>query len=78
MLLKALAIGLLLALGEKINGNIRVRVLHRLYGQRRAKTLSLLRHRHYFCYNLVSPAMGCPYKLPRLFKARLSVANDNA
>ncbi|MDX1727106.1 MAG: hypothetical protein R3203_04760 [Pseudoalteromonas tetraodonis] len=42
MLLKALAIGLLLALGEKINGNIRVRVLHRLYGQRRAKTLSLL------------------------------------
>ena len=42
MLLKALAIGLLLALGEIINGNIRVRVLHRLYGQRRAKTLSLL------------------------------------
>jgi hypothetical protein len=42
MLLKALAIGLLLALGEIINGNIRVRVLHRSYGQRRAKTLSLL------------------------------------
>ncbi|ALQ54980.1 hypothetical protein PI2015_1686 [Pseudoalteromonas issachenkonii] len=42
MLLKALAIGLLLALGEIINGNIRVRVLHRLYEQRRAKTLSLL------------------------------------
>jgi len=37
---KALAVGFALALGEVINGNIRVRVLHRLYGQKRAKKLS--------------------------------------
>jgi hypothetical protein len=39
---KALAVGFALALGEVINGNIRVRVLHRLYGQKRAKKLSFL------------------------------------
>ncbi len=41
MLLKAIVIGLLLALGEVVNGNIRVRILHRLYGKKRAKTISL-------------------------------------
>ena len=42
MLLKTLAVGLLLALAEIINGNIRVRILHRFYALKRAKTLSLL------------------------------------
>jgi uncharacterized membrane protein YdcZ (DUF606 family) len=40
MFLKALTVGLLLALGEVINGNVRVRVLSRLYGKRRAKIIS--------------------------------------
>jgi len=42
VILKTLAIGLLLALGEVVNGNVRVRVLHRLYGKKRAKTVSFL------------------------------------
>ena len=41
MFLKALAVGLLLALGEVVNGNIRVRILHKFYALKRAKTLSL-------------------------------------
>ncbi len=41
MLIKALVVGLLLAFAEVVNGNIRVRVLHRLYGQRNAKIISL-------------------------------------
>ena len=40
MLLKTLAVGLLLAFGEVVNGNIRVRILHRMYGKKRAKTIS--------------------------------------
>lgn len=40
MLLKTLAVGLLLAFSEVVNGNIRVRFLHRLYGKKRAKTIS--------------------------------------
>jgi hypothetical protein len=40
VLLKTLAVGLLLAFGEVVNGNIRVRVLHRLYGKKRAKKIS--------------------------------------
>lgn len=40
MLLKILVVGVLLAFGEVINGNIRVRVLHRLYGKKRAKKIS--------------------------------------
>ncbi|OIN95017.1 MAG: hypothetical protein AUJ48_04025 [Deltaproteobacteria bacterium CG1_02_45_11] len=40
MLLKILAVGLLIAFGEVINGNIRVRVLHAKFGMKRAKQLS--------------------------------------
>jgi hypothetical protein len=40
MLLKILVSGLLIAFGEIINGNIRVRVLHRKLGKRRAKIIS--------------------------------------
>ena len=40
MLLKVLIIGLLIAFGEVINGNIRVRVLHRKFGKKRAKRIS--------------------------------------
>jgi hypothetical protein len=40
MLFKTLIIGLLIAVGEVVNGNIRVRIWHRLLGKRRAKTLS--------------------------------------
>lgn len=40
MLIKALIVWFLIAIGEIINGNIRVRLLQRKYGQRRAKQLS--------------------------------------
>jgi len=40
VLLKSLAVGFLLAFGEVVNGNVRVRVLHRLYGKKRAKIIS--------------------------------------
>ena len=40
MFWKALLIGFLLATGEVINGNIRVRVLHGMFGKSRAKTIS--------------------------------------
>jgi hypothetical protein len=40
MIWKALLIGLLLAIGEVINGNIRVRILHGIFGKRRAKVIS--------------------------------------
>lgn len=40
MLFKTLAVGLLLAIGEILNGNIRVRVLHHLCGKKRAKKIS--------------------------------------
>ncbi len=40
MLFKTLAVGLLLAIGEIVNGNIRVRVLHHLCGKKRAKKIS--------------------------------------
>mgnify|MGYP000297750670 FL=1 len=40
MLLKVLVVGLLLSLGEVVNGNFRVRILHHLYGRKRAKFIS--------------------------------------
>lgn len=40
MLFKTLLIGLLLALGEVINGNIRVRVLQKLFTKSQAKVIS--------------------------------------
>jgi len=40
VLFKTLAVGLLLAIGEIVNGNIRVRVLHHLCGKKRAKKIS--------------------------------------
>lgn len=40
MLLKTIIVGLLLAFGEVVNGNIRVRILHRSCGKKRAKTIS--------------------------------------
>lgn len=40
MIIKAILIGLLLALGEVVNGNVRVRLLHHLLGKKRAKTVS--------------------------------------
>ena len=40
MIWKTLIIGLLLAIGEVINGNIRVRILHRIFGKSRAKLVS--------------------------------------
>lgn len=42
MLLKALLAGLLIACGEVVNGNIRVRVLHSRVGKRRAKHISFI------------------------------------
>jgi hypothetical protein len=42
MLVKALLVGLLIACGEVVNGNIRVRVLHSRVGKRRAKHISFL------------------------------------
>ena len=41
MIWKTLLIGLLLAIGEVINGNIRVRILHGIFGKRKAKVVSL-------------------------------------
>ena len=50
MLLKTLAVGLLLALAEIINGNIRVRILHRFYA---------LKHSAYFwALRLFMPLLG--------------------
>ena len=40
MLIKSLLIGLLIALGEVVNENIRVRVLHKRFGLKRAKLIS--------------------------------------
>lgn len=40
MLLKALAVGILIAFGEVVNGNIRVRILHSKFGKKRAKIIS--------------------------------------
>ena len=40
LIFKSLAIGLLIALGEVLNGNIRVRLLHRRFGKKRAKLIS--------------------------------------
>ena len=40
MFLKALIVGLLIAFGEVINGNIRVRILNRRLDKRRAKLIS--------------------------------------
>lgn len=40
MLLKTLAVGLLISISEVVNGNIRVHLLHRLYGKKLAKTIS--------------------------------------
>lgn len=42
MLFRALIVGLLLALGEVVNGNVRVRVLSRKLKKKRAKTISFL------------------------------------
>jgi hypothetical protein len=42
MFLKALLAGLLIACGEVVNGNVRVRVLHSRVGKRRAKHISLV------------------------------------
>jgi len=36
----ARSVALLLVIGEIINGNIRVRILHRMYGKKKAKTIS--------------------------------------
>lgn len=41
MLIKALVVWVFIAIGEIINGNIRVRLLQRKYGKHRAKQLSL-------------------------------------
>ncbi|MDQ7073045.1 MAG: hypothetical protein Q9N32_05635 [Gammaproteobacteria bacterium] len=40
MLIKTLIVALVIAVGEAINGNIRVRILHRKFGKKRAKKLS--------------------------------------
>lgn len=40
MILKALIVGLLIAAGEVLNGNIRVRYLQRKYGRKRGKQIS--------------------------------------
>ncbi|WP_136796428.1 hypothetical protein [Desulfosediminicola ganghwensis] len=42
MLLKTLIVGLLIAIGEVVNGNFRVRYLHKKYGVKRAKKISFL------------------------------------
>ena len=42
MILRALAVWVLIAAGEVINGNLRVRYLHRRYGKKRAKAISFL------------------------------------
>jgi predicted acyltransferase len=42
MLLKALIVGLLIAIAEVINGNIRVRFLHTRFGKKRAKLISFI------------------------------------
>ena len=42
MFFKSLIVGLFIALGEIINGNIRVRILHRRFGKKRAKAISLI------------------------------------
>ncbi len=42
MLLKTLAVGFLLAIGEIVNGNVRVRILHHIYGKKRAKNISFI------------------------------------
>ena len=41
LMYKSLAIGLLIALGEVLNGNVRVRLLHSRFGKKRAKLISL-------------------------------------
>ena len=40
MIVKALAVGLLIALAEVLNGNVRVRILHRSVGKKRARVIS--------------------------------------
>ena len=42
LITKALAVGLLIALGEVVNGNVRVRLLHSRFGKKRAKLISFL------------------------------------
>ncbi len=42
MLLKAVLVGLLMAVAEVINGNIRVRLLHKRLGKKRAKLISFV------------------------------------
>ena len=42
MLFKAMIVGFLIALGEILNGNIRVRILHRRFGKKRAKEISFV------------------------------------
>jgi hypothetical protein len=40
MTLKAIAVGLLIAAGEVLNGNIRVRIIQRKYGRKKGKQMS--------------------------------------
>ena len=40
MFLKAFVVGLMMALGEVINGNVRVRILNGVFGKKRAKIIS--------------------------------------
>lgn len=40
LLIKAFVVSVFLAFGEVLNGNIRVRLLHRIYGKKRAKKIS--------------------------------------
>jgi hypothetical protein len=42
MLFKVSIVGLMIAFGEVLNGNIRVRILHRKFGKKRAKTISFM------------------------------------
>lgn len=59
MFWKAFIVGLLIALGEVANGNVRVRVLNRKWGKQRAKTISFFfRHRHYLRDLLGNPSVA--------------------
>ena len=42
MLFKVSIVGLMIAFGEVLNGNIRVRILHKKFGKKRAKTISFM------------------------------------
>jgi len=61
MLLKVLVVGLLLSLGEVVNGNFRVRILHHLYGRKRAKFISFFLWYDDNCaYSMVNTTMVKP------------------